>query len=576
MAISEEKILEIRQRANIVDIISGYISVEQRGKNYFAICPFHDDHNPSMSISPEKQIYTCFVCGAHGNVFTFVMEYEQVPFIEAVRIVGAKVGITIDTSSYITKEKSNENQLFYEIYDIANKFYQNNLNTKDGIEAKAYLKNRGFTDVIIKEFGVGLSTSNKLYSLLSSKKYSDEDLISIGITSSSDGRNHDTFINRIMFPLWDLEGKVVGFSGRIYNTDDSSKYVNSRESIIFKKGKLLYNYHKAKDEARRKKSVIIVEGFMDVIGLYRVGIKNVVATMGTAVTHDQASLIKKLSTNVILCFDGDAAGNKATLSCSTELLNVGISPKIIRLPDDLDPDEFIQKHGVDKFNEYLEAPMSLLDYKISYYRSNTNFEDSNAVSEYIKNVIKELKNENDSIVREITLKSLSDETNVSIITLNNLLKSESALVIKENKEEKKIVTLNKYEKAERRLIFYMLRHMEVIRIFEKNKCFLPTQDFRYLSSEILYFYKKYGNISIADFIAYLDGKQELMEALKLVDTMEISENYTYEEIMDYINLLNNYSVEVEIKRLTNLFKSEINETKKAEIAKQISDLKVSV
>lgn len=576
MAISQEQILEIRQRANIVDIISEYIPVEQRGRNYFAVCPFHDDHNPSMSISPDKQIYTCFVCGAHGNVFTFVMEYEQVTFIEAVRIIGSKIGIEVDITQYKEKKESTKEANLYEIYEIANKFYQNNINTKDGSIAKEYLNKRGFDEALIKEFGIGLSTNNKLYSLLSSKKFNDEDLIKSGISSNSNDRYYDTFTNRIMFPLWDLEGRVVGFSGRIYNTEDASKYVNSKESDIFKKGKLIYNYHRAKDEIRRKRSVIITEGFMDVIALHKVGIKNVVATMGTAVTNEQAALIKKLSNNVIICFDGDNAGDKGTLSCAVELMNCGIIPKIVRLPEKLDPDEYINKYGVDKLKEYIDNPKSYLNYKIDYYKKNTNFENSDEISEYIKNVIKELKNDNDNIVKELTIKALSDETNVSVTTLNNLLKQENNSIVKEEPVKKKICILNKYEKAERRLIFYMIRHVEAMRIFERNKCFLPTQSFRYLANEILYFYKKYDNINIADFISYLNGKEELAEALSVVNTMDICENYSNQEIMDYINLLNNYSVEVEIKRLTNLFKSEIDDGKKAEIAKQISDLKVSV
>lgn len=576
MVISQELILEIRQKANIVDIISEYISIEQKGKNYFAICPFHDDHNPSMSISPEKQIYTCFVCGAHGNVFSFVMDYENISFVEAVKTVGEKVGIKVDNINYKRKEINNELERFYEIYDISNKLYQNNLKTKDGIDAKEYLKVRNFTDDIIKEFKIGLSINNNLYSLLNKKGFSDEDLVKIGICSSNEGRIYDTFINRIMFPLFDLEGRIVGFSGRIYNNDDSAKYINSKESIIFKKGKLLYNYHKAKNEIRRKKKVIIVEGFMDVIALHKVNIKNVIATMGTAVTNEQAELIKRLSNNVIICFDGDYAGNNATLSFSSELLKIGVVPKIVRLPKGLDPDDFLNKFGVDKFNDLIDNPKSLLNYKIEHYRSNINFENADEISGYIKNVIKELKNEKDKIIREVTLKNLSDETNVSITTLNNLYKQEQSNINVKKTTQKKHVTLNKYEKAERRLIFYMLRHVEVLKIFNKNKCFFPTQKFRFLCNEMLYFYEKYGNINIADFISYLDGKVELKEALCLINSMEINEQYSHEEIMDYIKLLNNYNVEIEIKRLTQLFKSEVDEIKKAELAKQISDLKVRV
>ena len=360
MVVSEELINEIRRSVNIVDVVSDYIPVEQKGRNYFALCPFHDDHNPSMSISPDKQIYTCFVCGAHGNVFNFVMDYEHVSFIDAVKMIGRRVGVNIDLPTQYKKPKEKGLEDLYNIYDIANKFYQNNLSTKEGSDAREYLSNRDFKEDVIKEFGIGLSLNNKLSSMLL-KKYDKDILIRSGICNESGGNIFDAFTERIMFPLWDIDGNVVGVSGRIYKAKASSKYVNSKESDIFKKGKLIYNYHRAKEEVRKKKFVLVVEGFMDVIALYKVGIKNVVAMMGTAVTNEQANLLKRLSTNIFLCFDGDSAGNMATMSCANELTKVGITPKVIRLPENLDPDEYIKKYGSDNFNDYLDNPKSLID-----------------------------------------------------------------------------------------------------------------------------------------------------------------------------------------------------------------------
>ena len=571
MLISEDKINEIRKSINIVDVISEYIPIEQRGKNYFAICPFHDDHNPSMSISKEKQIYTCFVCGAHGNVFNFIMDYENMSFVEAVKTVANKVGIPLDISSYKEKPKEKGITDLYNIYDFANKFYQNNLYTKDGAEALKYLHDREINDEVIKEFEIGLSTNNKLTNLLKNKNISNTIILNSGLSSSKEDAIYDTFVDRIMFPLWDLEGKVVGFSGRVYNKKDPSKYINSKESDIFKKGKLIYNYHKAKEEIRRKKFLIVVEGFMDVIALYKVGIKNVVATMGTAVTNDQANILKKLSTNVILCFDGDSAGNNATISCAKEMINVGITPSIIRLEEGLDPDDYIKKYGVEKFNEHINNAISLLDFKIDYYKQNTNFSNSEEISKYIKSVVDELYNVDDKIIKELTIKRLSDETNISIPTIKSMIHGKP--VVKETKKE--IVTLNKYEKAERRIIYYMLRHPEVIRIYENNKCYFPTNEFRFLANEIVYYYDKNGNISIADFLSYISDKKELFDAISKINMMNLDENYTHEEILDYINLLNEYSVRVRINNLTNEFKNAIDEKRKTEIAKEISELKVS-
>jgi len=571
--VNEDVISEIRRSVDIVDVVGDYIPIEQKGKNYFCVCPFHDDHNPSLSISPEKQIYTCFVCGAHGNVFNFIMEYESITFYEALKRLATRVGIHLDIPNFKEKNENNITKDLYGIYDIASKFYQNNLLTKEGIEALEYLKNRGFTDNIIKTFDVGLSTRTPLSKLLKSKGYKDDIITSSGICSISNGTLYDIYVNRIMFPLYDLEGKVVGFSGRIYKTKDDSKYVNSRESEIFKKSELLYNYHRAKEFCRKKKSVIIVEGFMDVIALYMVGIYNVVASMGTAITKEHAKLLKKLSTNVIMCFDGDNAGNKATLSCAKELNEIGVYPKVIRLPDNLDPDEFIKKYGVEKFNDYIDNPKSLLDYKIDEYKKETNFKDSEEVSRYIKNVVLELNNIDDKIIKEFTIKKLSDDTNISVATINGMLKGKTKI---KKKEEKKITLLNKYEKAERNLLFYMIRHSEVIRIYKKNKCYFPTRDFRYLANEIIHYFDKHDGLIVADFISYLSDKKELLDAFNIVDVLNISENYTYEEIMDYITILNKYSIEEQIKKLTDKFKCETDEIKKIEIFKEISELKVRV
>lgn len=571
MAISQEKIIEIRQKSDIVDVISEYIPLEQKGKNYFALCPFHDDHNPSMSVSKEKQIYKCFVCGASGNVFTFLMDYENIPFIEAVRIIANKVNIPIDIDEYKPKKESKFNELF-EIYDIANKFYQNNLLTKDGVKALEYLKQRKIDENIIKEFGIGLSTSSKLYESLN-KKYNKDLLIKSGISNESNGNIYDTFLNRIMFPLYDLDNKVVGFSGRIYDDSNQAKYMNSKESDIFKKGELIYNYKLAKDEAKKKKSIIITEGFMDVIGLYRYGIKNVIATMGTAVTSKQISIIKKMSNNIIICFDGDNAGEIATISCADEFTNSGVKPNIVRLPDNLDPEEYIDKYGVDKFNETLENAYNYLDYKIDYYKKNTNFDNTEEVSKYIKDVVKELENEDDKLIRELTIKNLSQDTGLSVNTINNLIKKQS---VKEKKPvvKKQTIKLDKYGKAERELMYYMVRYEEVLKIFERNRCFFPNQSFRFLSNELIYFYRKYDRLDIADFLTFLNGKDELINALKEVENLNIPENYSIEAIQNYIDLLNDYGRELEIKRLNNLVKNEVDEDKKIEIINEITKLKV--
>ena len=366
---------KIRESVDIVDVVSKYVSLVPKGKNYFGVCPFHSDHSPSMSVSKEKQIYRCFSCGASGNVFTFIQDFEHVSFNEALKILGDMAGIPVNGVSVKTRHKE-ENQSLYDIYDISSKFYINNLNTGFGVDAKEYLHNRGITDDLIKEFDIGLSLNDRefLTKLLVKKNFKYEDMIDSGLIIKNDYGYSDIYVNRIMFPLYDINGRIVGYSGRIYNKQDSSKYINTRETKIFKKGELLYNYHRAKDACRISNTVIITEGFMDVIRLHSVGIFNVVAAMGTAITKEHILLIRRLARNVILMFDGDGAGAKATEACINLLLEYNITPSVVRLPENLDPDEFILKYGKDSMISKLENPINIMDFKLSYLKNNKDFQ----------------------------------------------------------------------------------------------------------------------------------------------------------------------------------------------------------
>ena len=298
--ISQDLINEIRSSVDIVDIISSYLELSPKGRNYFGVCPFHDDNHPSMSVSKEKQIYTCFSCHATGNVFKFLMDYENISFIEAVKKCADIANITLDVKINNQGNINNKYRHLYDIYDSSAKFYHNLINTIDGKEAKEYLQKRNITEELIKEFRIGLSLKDRtlLTKFLTKNKYNKEELIQSGLIIENNYGLSDIYCNRIMFPLEDINGRVVGFSGRIYNETDTSKYINTKETEIFRKRETIYNYHRAKDEARNKGYVIVMEGFMDVIRAYSVGIKNVVATMGTAVTSTHANLLKRMAKEV--------------------------------------------------------------------------------------------------------------------------------------------------------------------------------------------------------------------------------------------------------------------------------------
>lgn len=571
--ISNEKINEIRSSVDIVEVISSYLALTQKGKNYFGVCPFHDDHAPSMSVSKDKQIYTCFSCGATGNVFNFVMEYEHITFMEAVKILADKAGIEVNINSF-NHEIPKKNQNLYEIYELSNKFYQNNINTKNGLSAKTYLSNRGIDEKIVKEFGIGLSLpSGNMLTTLLTKKFDESDVDKSGLIAKNEYGLHDVYSHRIMFPLWDLTGKVVGFSGRIYETDDSSKYVNSKETEIFKKGELLYHYHLAKDECRIKKSVIIMEGFMDVIRASTIGINNVVATMGTAVTSNQAQLIKRLSSNVILCFDGDAAGLKATLACSEELIKIGITPKVVRLEENLDPDEYIRKYGEDQFKRKIDQSLHFMDFKMSYLKTKKDLNSGADLSSYIHDIIDELSKIDDEILREVTINKMSEESNLSVEFLKEQLSKKTVIQVSV-KSEKPKVKISKYQKAEQRLLYYMLKSKEVVKIYHKKITYMPTERYRLLARQIEYFVQNYGDIVIADFITFVRSDEVSYKTLSEIASLKLKDNYTLEEIDDYIHVIKECNIGSEQNRLKELMKKEIDPIKKAEIAQKIVDLKV--
>ena len=569
MNITNELINEIRNKVDIVEIISNYVPLTQRGKNYFGVCPFHDDHSPSMSVSKEKQIYTCFSCGATGNVFTFISEYEHINFYEAVKLLGNKIGYNLDN----TKVTANKIDLSLEIYDSACKFYQNNLNTVLGKNAYEYLENRQIDKETIKKFKIGLSISKtSLTDYLLNKKIALKELVSLGISNEN---GTDLFVNRIMFPLYDLQGNVVAFSGRIYNTKDTSKYINTKETKIFKKGNLLYNYHQAKDILKKSESIIVMEGFMDVIRASTIGINNCVATMGTAFTKQHANLLRKMTNNIILCFDGDSAGEEATTSAIEVLKEIDINPKIIRLEENLDPDEYILKYGESKFKSKLENPESSISFLMKIHRTNKNLTDLNDISKYIDESLKELSNTNDEIVIELTIKKLSKEFDIEYNTLKNKYDN---LVKNKNKNKKSIeikekIKYDKYESTSRNLIYYMVCDNKVIDLVESKITYFPNEKIRILSNEIIYYYHKYGIFDIADFISYISSKEEILKVLNEIISMDLKEKCSKEEILDYINLINSYPVNQKTTELEKKIKEEKDPIKQASILAEILTLK---
>lgn len=565
---------EIRSKTDIVDIIGERIPLVARGKNFFGVCPFHDDSNPSLCVSREKQIYTCFSCHATGNVYTFLMNYDNIGFREALKYLGDKVGVNV--SSINIQKKSTKFDKFYEAYNFSVKYFQNNLSSTKGKAARNYLSNRGINEATIKEFEIGLSldTRDDLTKLLVNKKYDLGELNRIGLSSD----DHDIYNDRIMFPLYNVSGQVVGFSGRIYNDNGQNKYLNTKETDIFKKGEMLYHYHIAREECRLQKSVIVMEGFMDVIRASTIGIKNTVALMGTALTNNQFNLIKRLSNNIILCLDGDEPGVHAMLSIGDHLLEQGVEVKVVVLPNDDDPDSFILKNGKDRFVGLIENALNFSDFKMQQLRKNVDFRSDEEKSNYINTVLKETVKINDSIRVEMVLKRLAKEFDISYNTLEKNFKDLSEF--RETVKEKtvpvinKVVKKTKYDKAVEQILYFMLNNDWVISQVEAERVVFPSEESRILSSEIIYYYKLYGNINVADFYTYVQDKEDILVLLNSILASNYNEETTKEELFLYFKVIREYRSNQEIKRLTNLMKKEVDPLEQAKIANKIRTLRM--
>jgi DNA primase len=574
--VSQELINEIRNSVDIVDIISSYVGLTPRGKNYFGVCPFHDDNRPSMSVSKDKQIYKCFSCGATGNVFKFLMDYENISFIEAIKKCADLANIKLDVKVTNSNFKNEKNEVLYDIYDNTNKFYQNMIQTSEGKEAKEYLYKRDIDDDLIKEFKIGLSLKDRtlLTQFLTKKNFNKGDLLKSGLIIENNYGISDIYCNRIMFPIEDLYGRVVGFSGRIYNTSDNSKYINTKETDIFKKSEILYNYVRAKDEARNKGYVIIMEGFTAVIRAYQIGIKNVVATMGTALTKENAMTIKKMAKEVYLCFDGDAAGEKATMAAIEEFNKIGVIPKIIRLGDKLDPDDYIRQKGKDSFLSKLDNPISTMDFKLSYLKKNKDISKADELASYVNDVVSELSKIDDDVLKEITLKKLSLESSLDI----NFLRERIVPSVKEEKKEfeipkKQFSKLNKYEKAERYLLYYMLFSKETIKIYNNKITFISNPELRILAKEISAYYHKYGDIKLADFLSYIVIYDDLNKTVDNILNLDLPEEVDLNVINDYASAIRENLVNIQIEKLKKKINEETDFKKQAEIAEQICELR---
>lgn len=576
MAFIDKSIIdEIKSKNDIVDVIGSYISLNDKNK---ALCPFHDDHSPSFSVQKDKQIYKCFSCGESGNVITFVQKYNGITFTEALKMLADRAGIPLNVST--TRKINTKYEKLYEINDTVNKYFKANLLSNEGIKAIKYLEDRKISKDIINEFNIGLSTSNKLSNILS-KKYSYDELVKLDICKDINGRYYDTFQDRIIFPIIDENNNVIAFSGRKYTNEDLNnntlpKYSNTKETDIFKKSEVFYNINNAINEIKKKREIVITEGFMDTIRMSSIGYKNVVAIMGTAFTEKHLEKIKKWKCKVILNLDQDDAGVKGTIEAGETLLKNNIDTEVIVFDDYKDSDEFIKNKGSEAFKIAYDNRVSFIDFKLKYLKRKRNMKDAVEKAKYIKEAVLALNDLDSQILIDLKIKDIAEEFGISESDIRNEIKLNKKMAIKNVEEPKKVTRYDKYDKSELRILYLMLNYEDVILYFENTLGYLIQDDRSLLAYKIIEFRNDYGYYNYSDFVDYISDNEKLMNVLKEVMKYHNNEDYTMEELDDYINTIKMYS----IKKRIDTLKIEMSETfdvnKKIEIAKKIENINKEV
>lgn len=577
--LSSEKINEIRQSVDIVDVIGNYLPLERKGRNYVAVCPFHDDTDPSLTISPEKQIFMCFVCHHGGNVFQFLQDYLKISFMEAVKMVAQIGRVDLgDYTFYENKPKINqETEPLYLMHDEANRIYKHYLGTKLAILAKDYLTDRGITQDIIDRFEIGYAPDkNILLNVFEKSGYSRMQAFASGLVIESQV-GYDRYKDRIMFPLHNGDGRVVGFSGRIYKKNkQEAKYLNSPESKIFIKGDTLYNYHRIKEAVRDKGRIIILEGFMDVIALYKAGIENTVAIMGTALTSGHLIMLKRLTKDIVLCLDGDQAGKNAMIKCIDVLISQGFHVSVVLIPHNMDPDEFLKTKGKDELLALFSKPISSIEFKMNYYYEKINTDNYEDRKQYLETMVEMINQLDDEIDKSYYSEQLEKKSGFSTSVIQSLLNKKQTInpvrttkIITHNSHQK---IIDKYQKAERELLYFMMHDKKYAMLYEAKAGYMFNHINRIIASYIVDYYRQYVVLEVADLISNIQD-EEIIKTILEISSLNLPELKDNQAIDDYINTIQEKMKIERVKQLENDLLNTLDDMQKSKIALEIIELK---
>ncbi|MEC5422230.1 DNA primase [Virgibacillus sp. C22-A2] len=592
--ISEEVIEEIRKSNDIVDVIGEYVQLKKQGRNYFGLCPFHGEKTPSFSVTQEKQIFHCFGCGKGGNVMTFLMEMESFSFYEALQLLANRSGTELPETG-IKRETalSQENQSILSANEWLTKLYHHLLRyTKDGKEGYSYFKERGVSDESIDLFQLGFAPNVKDFTaeFLDKKGFHKQLLVKAGlVTLQEDNSVTDRFRGRVIFPIRNHLGKTVAFGGRSL-AEQEPKYLNSSESELFQKGKLLYNFDLAKKHIRKESEVIIFEGYMDVISAYQAEVKNVVATLGTSLTEQQAKLLKRYVDTVILCYDADRAGIEATYKAANLLRQVGCYVKIANLHDNMDPDNFIKQHGSEAFKkEVIQASSTFISFYMRYLKKDFNLSLEGDRIKYIEKVLNQLAVIESPVEREYYLRELSNEYNISLDTLTDeIVTLREKKGIHKDKGEKNRYTnrttsnsrnkklLPAFHNAEKQLISYMLQDAIITdKVQEEIGAGFNLDEHKIIATHLYAYYEEGHPADVSLFIERLTDQRVKQLVIEIAMTPML-DDISDKEINDYIRIIRAETKDMSsIKSLRDqqrLAEQQDDPMKAAQIAMQIIEI----
>lgn len=523
----EELVEEIREKNDIVDVISNYVKLQRRGSSYFGLCPFHNEKSPSFSVSPGKQMYYCFGCGAGGNVFTFIMEYENYTFPEALKLLAERAGVDLPEQEYTEEMRRQQDQkaAILELNKMAAKYYYYQLRSPSGQQGMEYLKGRQLSDETMKSFGLGYANkySDDLYRYLKGKGVSDELLRESGLVTFDERYGmHDKFWNRVMFPIFDVNGRVIGFGGRVMG-DGKPKYLNSPETKVFDKSRNLYGLHVAR--TARKKYLLVCEGYMDVISLHQAGFKNAVASLGTALTAQHASLLKRYTEEIILTYDSDEAGTKAALRAIPLLKEAGLPARVLHMAPYKDPDEFIKALGAEAFQERIDQAENSFLFEISVMERDYNMKDPESKTAFYQAIAGKLLEFETELERENYMEAVAGRYHMGFENLRKLV-NRLAMRGVAPKKPRETVRAKKIEekedgmqKSQKLMITWLIEKQG---LYEKVKPFIGPEDFTqelyHQVAKLLFAQLEEGEVNPAKIINHFQDSAQQREVAGLFHT----------------------------------------------------------